>query len=438
MRLSRPSPDTRIAVLGAGAAGLTAAWRLRRLGYRNVVVFEADSRAGGKVSTFRADGHPVELGAIWYMNGYRTVFGLAGEVGVPLAPDRREIVFIDPQLRLSSPRWYTIKKHGPAAYFAAQARYALSFRRAHPQIHTHGLDATAAALGRPFLDVLGDHGLSPLATLLHPLIAGCGYGFGEEIPAIYHLKLADFILLGTMRSHLRLGPLMRVIPGGMESLWTELARRLDVRLSTPVEGVTRAEGPSGPRITLRAGGATVDVDRLVVAAPAPALTGVLDLRPAERALFDKLRTCRYLVTLFREGRLPRGKTIFLPEHAALAARGHVLTVDNQWPGSNLWIGYQQLAPATTREEARATLERDVAAIGGRVEDVVLQREWDYFPHVPREDFSAALFRGVEAMQGTLGTHYVGSMLNFETVEHAAGHAARAVANGFGGPAPAAG
>jgi monoamine oxidase len=40
--------DARIAVIGAGASGLTAAHTLRKKGYSNITVYEKDNRVGGK------------------------------------------------------------------------------------------------------------------------------------------------------------------------------------------------------------------------------------------------------------------------------------------------------------------------------------------------------------------------------------------------------
>ncbi len=50
-----------VAVVGAGVAGLTAAHRLKRKGYR-VVVYEASERAGGVIRTERREGYLAELG----------------------------------------------------------------------------------------------------------------------------------------------------------------------------------------------------------------------------------------------------------------------------------------------------------------------------------------------------------------------------------------
>ena len=53
----------RIAIIGAGVAGLTAAEALKQQGYDDVVVYEASGRIGGKVHTLTVDERPYELGA---------------------------------------------------------------------------------------------------------------------------------------------------------------------------------------------------------------------------------------------------------------------------------------------------------------------------------------------------------------------------------------
>lgn len=46
---------TRVAVVGAGIAGLTAAYRLAQAGLQ-VTVFESESKVGGRVVAVRSDG----------------------------------------------------------------------------------------------------------------------------------------------------------------------------------------------------------------------------------------------------------------------------------------------------------------------------------------------------------------------------------------------
>ena len=57
--------NTRIAILGGGPAGLSAAMYLEKKGYENYTVFEKNNRVGGKCySPKYKDGRAYEMGAI--------------------------------------------------------------------------------------------------------------------------------------------------------------------------------------------------------------------------------------------------------------------------------------------------------------------------------------------------------------------------------------
>jgi protoporphyrinogen oxidase len=77
------STNARIAVIGAGAAGLTAAHTLKQLGYPHVTVYEKAAMPGGKVLTDRSLGVNIELGACFATEDYEVTLQLAREVGAP-------------------------------------------------------------------------------------------------------------------------------------------------------------------------------------------------------------------------------------------------------------------------------------------------------------------------------------------------------------------
>ncbi len=70
-----------VAVVGAGIAGLTAACRLKRKGYR-VVVYEASERAGGVIRTERREGYLAELGPNSMAAGGPAVTELITQLGL--------------------------------------------------------------------------------------------------------------------------------------------------------------------------------------------------------------------------------------------------------------------------------------------------------------------------------------------------------------------
>ena len=82
----KPLASTRIAVVGAGLAGLTAAYRLQQAGYR-ADIYEASERIGGRCWSGRgvfADGQIYEHGGELIDNGHIQVKQLAQEFGLTL------------------------------------------------------------------------------------------------------------------------------------------------------------------------------------------------------------------------------------------------------------------------------------------------------------------------------------------------------------------
>ena len=75
-----------VVIVGAGIAGLTAAWRLRQQGVR-VRVFEAQSRVGGRMLSLRnhfPDGQVIELGGELIDTDHVRIRALAAELGLVL------------------------------------------------------------------------------------------------------------------------------------------------------------------------------------------------------------------------------------------------------------------------------------------------------------------------------------------------------------------
>ena len=76
----------RVAIFGAGIAGLTAAYRLQQQGIR-ASVFDASNRTGGRMLSLRnhfADGQVAELGGELIDTNHNAIRSLAAELSIPL------------------------------------------------------------------------------------------------------------------------------------------------------------------------------------------------------------------------------------------------------------------------------------------------------------------------------------------------------------------
>ena len=71
----------RILVVGGGAAGLAAAYDLKRRGH-SVTVLEATKRAGGRMAGEVVDGFHIDTGAQLFSTAYDEALGLCEELGV--------------------------------------------------------------------------------------------------------------------------------------------------------------------------------------------------------------------------------------------------------------------------------------------------------------------------------------------------------------------
>ncbi|MEU6253477.1 alpha/beta fold hydrolase [Streptomyces sp. NPDC047043] len=393
----------RVVVLGAGPAGLTVARELERAGHR-VTVLEARQSVAGKCESVEIDGRAYDLGGHICTSQYERVAELATELGVPTEPTTPYRI-LDVEQREATPQ--------DTSFFRGEAfrRYQELRDRAFPHIAEPGLAHSAKALAAPVNQWLAEHGLESMAASFGTGYTAAGYGYlDDDVPALYFVKYAEMTGLLSNKPQL-LGHLGAfTISGGFDTLWSRIADELgDLRLGVRVESVERhADG-----VRVRTDTELIEADDLVLTVSPDRLLPVLDATEDERELAARIRDNAYHTTVARASGLPDSAFHFLKQHNdSRTATGHCVAYHHRYEGSDVHTFYSYGSP----EDVTSLLGEDVAALGGRLDEVRLHREWAFMPHFGADDLRDGVLDRLEAMQGRQRTYYAGSLPGFELVE----------------------
>lgn len=464
MTTSTIDRGARIAVVGAGPAGLSTAWFLRKAGFTNVTVLEKLGRVGGLCKSLTVDGMSYDLGANYLTWTYQETLAIAREVGagtyaerpytsIDLAPDGKSF-------RYRSLLDAVLQSPGSArtvslfAFLLAAVRYLVIRARLRPvidipdyleRIHEH------PELCVSFQDWLTAQRLTPLATLFQFPITIMGYGQLDEIAAPYALRymsLRTFFPMVFDKPPMSwvVGSWPRRFTDGFQRLWERVSWRADVRLSVQIHRITRsAEGvriemtyPEQHLNSEQLTHVTEDYDYLVLACPlTPDVFASLDLtrNAAETAISEAVEVNPYCMTTFWIDRLAMPEPIapVLP----MNAQGRPYAVARQFQDrSNMFTQfYTRPTEHQTDDEVRAAVRALVTVLGGTIDEARWHTydEFTYFQHFTIEQMRNGIYATLAAMQGADRTFYVGGATDFELVEPIVVHAKYLVGRYFGAP-----
>ena len=267
--LQRSGPVQRVAVLGAGLAGLCTAYELQKLGHA-VTVIEAQTRPGGRVRTLREPFPPglyTEAGAESIPGVHDITQHYAREFGLTLLPNQvpgaRSFYYVRGQRVAPGDAavW-------PLALTEEERKLGLAglFRRYVDEASQQARDAGFAQQPVRAMSAwdalkpgewLRSKGASPAAAELVTL------GFGTEFGSA-----ASFLLHGL---NSRGSAISYRIEGGNDRLPGEFAKRVEVRYGMPVIEVRQDDGSVDVIVQAGAGPETLRVDRVVCTLPCPVI-----------------------------------------------------------------------------------------------------------------------------------------------------------------------
>jgi monoamine oxidase len=292
-------PSASVAIVGAGLAGLTCAYRLKQAGIV-ATVYEASSRLGGRCWTRRgdfADGQIAEHGGELIDQSHSAIRKLAQELGLRL----------DNVLRAEAPGAEPFYHVGGAAYTFADATRDMKavWQKLQRDRNEAGYPTTYASytprgqqLDRMSIaDWIAESVPGGLGSRLGRLLA-VAYEIEYGAPVAVQSALNLIYLMGfSGQGQLRVfGPSNEKyhVRGGNDQIVSALAAALEGQIvrGAPLIGVTR----QGARTALTFAGSaagTVVVDRAVLALPFSVLRATVDLQqsgfgPRKRAAIAEL------------------------------------------------------------------------------------------------------------------------------------------------------
>jgi predicted NAD/FAD-binding protein len=244
---SRECKDVKIAIVGAGVSGLTAAHLLHAK--HEVTVFEANDYAGGHTNTIRVDTphetHHVDTGFIVFNDrNYPNFERLLEEIGTPSQPSEMSFAVSDERgdfeySSTSANGLFANRAHLAKPWFHRMLADLIRFQRAGREMLARGTDRGPSLghwveelrLSRPFIDRL----IVPQASAVWSADPRQMWSF----PARFLVEFfANHGMLG-----LRDRPRWRTVTGGSARYVEQLTSpwRDRIRLATPVGQIARAE-----------------------------------------------------------------------------------------------------------------------------------------------------------------------------------------------------
>jgi prenylcysteine oxidase/farnesylcysteine lyase len=281
-----PNETLSVAVVGSGAAGTLAAWRLRTLlPAADLHVFEKEPEAGGRAHHTQFAGERIELGGTLIHTDNRRLIELAHVLGVKLAPrqvaildgaeklgvwDGRQFIVTAPESGLGLPV-ALVRKFGPLPLLKLQdlARKAKAAWNSTYALQDSGqvFETPQALIQAAGLDRYLSASLADLAAQSH-ISKKLVDEFVTPVLRDMYNQTAGIValagLVGLAGAGLAGGSLTSVADGNATLLQKALAQiAAVVHLSAPVEGLAVADGG----VELAAGGETRRFDAVIVAAP---------------------------------------------------------------------------------------------------------------------------------------------------------------------------
>lgn len=339
----------RVAILGGGIAGITAAWQLTHNAGIEATLFEASARLGGTVETVHQDGFVIECGPDGWVSEKPWARELAEELGlgqelitsndadrVTYVLHKGKLAAMPDGMRMMVPTSFDALARSPLFSQAAQRDYALEVERADelrssaPQQD----ESVAAFIRRHF-------GAEVLLKIGAPLLSGV---FGGDVarlsvravmPAFVQMEREQGSLIKALqlRANKPQQAIFTTLVSGLETIVDRMVQMIPaewLRLSTPVLSLHRAQD----QWIVETETASEKFDAVILAVPAHAASELLTPLSARMTELVRMEATSAVIAAFAFDApfdLPKGFGFLVPTEEANSLLACTFT-DQKFPG----------------------------------------------------------------------------------------------------------
>jgi hypothetical protein len=401
-----------VAIVGGGPAGLSLARLMQEARLANVTVFEADTRLGGKSLTVRHAGATHEMGTCYSTFAHRHTNRWMRELGMRQAPLGKQMVDGVPLMQFV--------KSGPGQPLAIEAIRFLSLWRRHQEAvrklpdHPQVRDECAMMIG----DWLELHRLVRIRRFMLRALTNMGYGFLDEVTTLQALRWCtpDLILSGAFGQ-------VKMPLDGWQPFWERLSQGMNVRIGDPVLGLERRN--QGVMLTAKSG--EHRFDHVVMTIAPDEAQRIARLSADEKTAADALDWGQYVTTLCEvdewfdgheaeaysatlepgaeRGQLMSARRLPKAKAASAAGAANRIYLSGQYGGH------------LTGAQLEQRLAKDIGARGAKLRNVIMQKQWKYFPRYRPEAVRQGLVSRMNALQGHGGVWWSGAAFSHEAVSN---------------------
>ncbi len=439
--------NTKICIIGGGPAGLSAGMYLEKKGYTDYTILEKSDHVGGKCYSPTYNGRRYEMGAIMGVPSYYAVHDVEefcgithdgpqlnrnyknkeGRVIEPFNPKKNplkipHLLSMQKQVKKLAElletkyKGYDVNGHRGVA----QGRYD-GFAVTPSREPVSGVNENLKDLALPFSEFCKKNGVEDIQDIWIGPYTSFGYGYFEDIPAAYVLKYLDF---QTTMNFVKIN--LWTWKDGTQSIWEHLNDKLKnhARLNSDITQIERKDG----KVYVTVNGNVEEYDKLIVTAPLQYFPEYADAREDEKEYFSKIDFERYDVLAFLTKPEDHPDiSYYIFDNMQKDRYGHLMVYYRRWrddvnqPITTYALRNALNVPEIPYDNCKATVLHDLEDMKNPASEVILERDWYYFPHIYSDDYASGWYDKVESMQGRYDTYYAGEVMSFgdmdETCEY---------------------